>query len=177
MHYCFSWHTLFSVAFFFSFFLLQSFTVLNMWLLSTSPPPKKRLSLFRNYQLDAVLPCQCFYVSLKENACDRVLSRASKSGRMRSGTRQTLTAGAEAAGPSAGQVPSVVQWHSLFKSTPAAAKCNISPPPSQTARALKSQRRKLDSRISCVTFLYCLCHILPFLRRRDSHAITQVSTF
>lgn len=33
----------------------------------------------------------------------------------------------------AGQAPSVVQWHSLFKSTPAAVKRNITPPPSQAA--------------------------------------------
>lgn len=32
-----------------------------------------------------------------------------------------------------GGAPSVVQWHLLFKSTPAAAKCNTTPPPSQCA--------------------------------------------
>lgn len=42
---------------------------------------------------------------------DRVLSRASEHGKMRSSTRQALTAGAESGGGgvSAGQVPSVVQ--------------------------------------------------------------------
>lgn len=59
------------------------------------------------------------------------------------------------------QPPSVVQWHSLFKSTPAAVKCNITPPPSRTASA---EPHRLNGKTGFKSwlwnFIHCLSH--PF---------------
>lgn len=55
--------------------------------------------------------------------------------------------------------PSVVQWHSLFKSTPAAVKCNITPPPSQAASAeLQRLNRKTEFKSYLWNFIHSLSH-------------------
>lgn len=129
MHCCFSWHTLLNVA-----FSMDCCSPAMCWF----------RTLLKDFvqQLPAggVLSYHCFHGSLgkmpgSDNAIGYKLIPMS-GGRRGAAQDKLWQLDQKLRGPLLWiGPPSVVQWHSLFKSTPAAVKCNITPPSSQAASA------------------------------------------
>ncbi len=104
-----------------------------------SPEPSQKTFIVQQLPAGGVLPYLCFHGSLGEmrgldNAVGYELVPMS-AGRQGAAQDKLWQLDQKLRGLCAGQPPSVVQWYSLFKSTPAAVKCNITPPSSQAVSA------------------------------------------